>query len=209
MQKKIMAVIRCESRVLLPKIAGALIAGGVKVLEVTMTVPDAIWGLGEIVSQFGDKALIGAGTVLDADACRDSIDAGASFVVSPCFNPAVIRAAIERDVLAIPGCLTPTEVSAALREGTKIVKIFPASVVGPNFLKEMAGPFPGLKMMPTGGINLDNAREFLDAGAAALGIGGNLVDRQALKEGNFEKLTENAKRFVSIVSEYTCSRACD
>lgn len=200
-ERRLIAVIRCDSPDKLSPIAHALLEGGVDIIEVTMTVPGAIEGLRRLVAEIGDRALVGAGTVLDSRSTQQAIDAGASFVVSPCCIPEVIQATLERGVLSIPGCFSPTEVLTAVRLGALIVKLFPASVLGPQFVREMAGPFPGLKTILSGGITLENIGQFLAAGATAFGLGGRLVDKVAIRAGDFQSITRNAVAFRKALEE--------
>lgn len=200
-ERKLVAVIRCDSPDELSPIAQALLEGGIDIIEVTMTVPGAIEGLRRVAAEIGDRALVGAGTVLDRQSTEQAIDAGASFIVSPCCIPEVIQATIERGVLSIPGCFTPTEVLTAVRLGAPVVKLFPASVLGPQFIREMAGPFPGLRTIPAGGITLDNIGQFLAAGATAFGLGGRLVDKAAISVGDYQSITRNAVAFRKAVGK--------
>ncbi len=195
LERKLVAVVRCDSPEELSPIAHALLEGGINTVEVTMTVPGAIGGLRRVTAEVGDRALIGAGTVLDRRSAEQAIKAGASFVVSPCCIPEVIQAAIDNGALAIPGCFTPTEVFTAVRLGAPMVKLFPASVLGPQFIREMAGPFPGLRTIPTGGITLENIGEFVAAGAAAFGLGSRLIDKAAISVGDYQSVTRNALMF--------------
>lgn len=199
--RRLVAVVRCDSVGQLPYIADALIDGGIDLIEVTMTVPDAINGLRGLVDYVGSKAVVGAGTILDERSCIQAIEAGASFIVSPCCIPGVIKAAVQRGVLAVPGCFSPTEVLTALEMGAPMVKLFPASVLGPKFIREMHGPFPGLQTMPTGGVDIDNIEAFFAAGAKAVGLGGRLVDKAAIARGDFAAITENAAQFRAVVGE--------
>ena len=179
----------------------AIQAGGVSVLEITMTVPGAVEVIREVAARGGD-ALVGAGTVLDPEAARSCIDAGARFIVSPSFNPDTIAACREAGVAVLPGALTPTEVLAAWRAGADLVKVFPAGAVGgPSYIKALKAPLPQIDLVPTGGVNLKTAGDFIRAGAAALGVGADLVDLAALRRGEPQVLTERAREFVRIVQE--------
>ncbi len=194
----IVAVIRAESDELLVEVARALAAGGVDVLEVTFTVPRAEKVLERVAAALGDEVLLGAGTVLDPETARTALLAGARFVVSPTLNFEVIRLCHRYDRLVFPGAFTPTEVLAAWEAGADAVKVFPVDAVGPGYLKALRGPLPQVRLLPTGGIDLTNAAAYLKAGACALGVGGSLVDPQAVREGNFARLTELAKEFTAI-----------
>lgn len=180
----------------------AIREGGVNVLEITMTVPGAIGVIGEVAKRYGDEVVVGAGTVLDPETARKCIDAGAVFVVSPALNLDTIAACIELGIPVMPGALSPTEVVTAWNAGADMVKIFPAgSVGGPSYLKNLKGPLPQIKMIPTGGVSLATAADFIKAGAAALGVGTDLVDIKAVREGNAHVVTEKAREFVRIVNE--------
>jgi len=197
----IVPVVRAPSAELAIRAADALIAGGVSVFEITMTVPDAQAVIRSLVARFKSSAVIGAGTVLSADDARSCIDAGAEFIVSPGLDLETIAAAHERGVPVMPGALTPTEVITAWKAGSDMVKIFPCSAVGgAKYLKALKAPLPQVKMMPTGGVSLATVHEFIAAGAAALGIGGELVDIKALAAGHDDVLTERARELVHAVA---------
>lgn len=192
-------VIRARSAEQAAQAADAIQAGGVGVLEITMTVPGAVDVIREVAGR-GGQALVGAGTVLDPEAARACIDAGARFIVSPSFNPDTIAACREAGVAVLPGALTPTEVLGAWRAGADLVKVFPAGAVGgPSYIKALKAPLPQIDLVPTGGVNLKTAGDFIRAGAAALGVGADLVDLEALQRGEPEVLTERAREFVRIV----------
>jgi 2-dehydro-3-deoxyphosphogluconate aldolase/(4S)-4-hydroxy-2-oxoglutarate aldolase len=197
----IVPVIRAPSPELATQAAEAILAGGISVFEITMTVPDAPEVIRLLQSRLGDRALIGAGTVLDAAGARDCIDAGAAFIVSPGFDSPTVALAQEAGVAVMPGALTPTEVITAWKAGADVVKIFPASALGgASYLRALRGPLPQVKLMPTGGVNLSTARDFLAAGAIALGVGSELVDMSALTQGRAYVLTERARQFVAVVA---------
>jgi 2-dehydro-3-deoxyphosphogluconate aldolase/(4S)-4-hydroxy-2-oxoglutarate aldolase len=179
-------------------VAAALLEGGVSVIEITMTVPRAAEVIAELSRALPD-ALVGAGTVTDAAMARLVIDAGARFVVSPIFRPEVIDACQQRNVPACPGCFSPTEIVSAWEMGADIVKIFPAASLGPGFIKDLRGPFPSLKLLPTGGVSKDNAGDWIRAGAVAIGAGSALVDPKAVQAGAFDVITANARAFVNAV----------
>jgi 2-dehydro-3-deoxyphosphogluconate aldolase / (4S)-4-hydroxy-2-oxoglutarate aldolase len=179
----------------------AILAGGIPVVEITMTVPGAVSVIREVVKQYGDKVLVGAGTVTDAEQAESCIRAGAEFLVSPGMSLPVLSVARASEKLAIPGGLTPTELMNALDHGAKLVKIFPCgSVGGPKYLKSLRAPFPTASLIPTGGVNVANAAEFIAAGAFALGVGAELVEATALHDGNVEKITTAARDLVSTVA---------
>ncbi len=195
----VVAVIRIKEPDRLRAVVDALAAGGVRALEVTMTVPGAIGLIAEIAPTLPAEFLFGAGTVLDGDTAARAIDAGARFIVSPIFRRSVIDACHQRDVPAMPGCLTPTEILEAWDAGADVVKVFPATTLGPRYLKDVRAPLPQVKLMPTGGITPDNAGDWIRAGAVAVGVGSALVDHAAIATGSFEILEANARRIVANV----------
>ena len=180
--------------------AEAVCAGGIPIIEVTMTVPGAIEVIAQLARTAGDNVLVGAGTVLDAETARQCISAGAQFVVSPGFDRETVEIVGREGKLMMAGALTPTEITAAWKAGADFVKIFPCgSVGGPKYIRALRGPFPQIPFVPTGGVNLETAADFIRAGAAALGIGGELVQAEALRSSNAERITENARKFLEIV----------
>ena len=197
----IVAVIRAASGELLVDVAEALVAGGVDVMEVTFTVPQAHQVLARVAERLGSKILLGAGTVLDTETARIALLSGAEFIVSPTVNVDVIRLCRRYDKLALPGALTPTEILTAWEAGADIVKVFPSDSAGPAYLKALRGPLPHIRLMPTGGVSLDTAAAFLKAGAFALGVGGSLVDPQAVAAGNLSQIEGLARRFREIVRQ--------
>lgn len=197
----IVAIIRSDDGSRLADVAEALVAGGVEVMEVTFTVPKAHRVLEQVADRLGDKILLGAGTVLDTETARIAMLAGAEFIVSPAVNLDVIRCCRRYDKLIFPGALTPTEVLSAWEAGADVVKIFPSEVTGPGYLKALAGPLPQIRLMPTGGVNLETATAFLRAGACALGVGGSLVEAKAVAAGDMARITSLAKQYVKIVEE--------
>jgi len=201
LQSQIVAVIRAPSGELLADVAEALLAGGVEVMEVTFTVPGAARVLEQVADRLGGRILLGAGTVLDSETARIAILSGAQFIVSPTTDIDVVRLCQRYDKLVLPGALTPTEVVTAWQAGADIVKIFPSDLTGPKYLKALRGPLPQVRLMPTGGVNLDTAADFLRAGACALGIGGSLVEAEAIKAGNMERIRSLARQYVQIVEE--------
>jgi|SRR5215469_10225257 len=169
----------------------AIEAGGIPIAEITMTVPDAIATIREVVARCGDRVLVGAGTVSNALQARECLNAGAQFLVSPGLSVAVLEVARALGALAIPGALTPTEVMAAEEAGVRAVKIFPVgSVGGPKYIRALRGPFPDLRFIPTGGVSPANAAEYFAAGAFAIGMGGDLIDAQALREGRKHEVVQ-------------------
>ncbi|MFI5178959.1 MAG: bifunctional 4-hydroxy-2-oxoglutarate aldolase/2-dehydro-3-deoxy-phosphogluconate aldolase [Vicinamibacterales bacterium] len=199
-QAGVVAVIRLSDARALSAVVHALVAGGVRALEVTMTVPGAVELIHALAPTLPDGCLLGAGTVTDPDTVDKVIAAGARFVVSPVFRPAVIEAAHRHNAAAVPGCFSPTEILAAWDTGADIVKVFPASALGPAYFKDLRGPLPHVKLMPTGGVTIDNAGEWIRAGAVAVGVGGALVDATAIKHGEFGIITQHARRLVANVS---------
>jgi 2-dehydro-3-deoxyphosphogluconate aldolase/(4S)-4-hydroxy-2-oxoglutarate aldolase len=197
----IVAVIRASNGDLLADVAEALLAGGVDVMEITFTVPAAVCVLERVAERMGQRVLLGAGTVLDAETARAAILAGAQFIVAPNTNPDVIRLCRRYSKLVMPGAMTPTEVVAAWEAGADIVKVFPSEITGPKYLKALHGPLPQIRLMPTGGVDLNTAAEFLRCGACALGIGGSLVEKKAVETGNLERIESLARQFVQIVRE--------
>jgi 2-dehydro-3-deoxyphosphogluconate aldolase / (4S)-4-hydroxy-2-oxoglutarate aldolase len=196
----VVAVIRLKDPGRLRAVVDALAAGGVRALEVTMTVPGAVDLIRELAPSMPAGFLLGAGTVTDATTAAAVIDAGASFVVGPVFRREVIDACHERGAAAIPGCFSPTEILAAHDAGADIVKLFPATALGPQFIKDVRAPLPQVKLMPTGGVTIENAGDWVRAGAAAVGIGSALVDAQVVESGRFETITANAQRVVAGVA---------
>jgi 2-dehydro-3-deoxyphosphogluconate aldolase/(4S)-4-hydroxy-2-oxoglutarate aldolase len=197
----IVAVIRASSGDLLADVADALLAGGVDVMEVTFTVPGAVKVLERVADRLGSRVLLGAGTVLDPETARAALLAGAEFIVAPNTNLEVIRLCRRYSKLVMPGAFTPTEVVTAWEAGADIVKVFPADFTGPAHLKVLHGPLPQIRLMPTGGVTLDTAADFLKAGACALGVGSALVEKKAVEAGDFARIEALAKQFVAIVRE--------
>ena len=198
----IVPVIRADSADTAVKIVEALVAGGIRTLEITMTVPDAIGAIRTVAERFGRDVLLGAGTVTSRALAEGSIDAGAEFLVTPCVVPEVIAVARERGVAVLPGAMTPTEVFAAWSAGGDIIKIFPASNVGgASYLKALKGPFPQIKLCPTGGVNLQTIGDFVKAGASAVGVGGELVSKAAIDRGDFDEITRLASEYVKAFAE--------
>ncbi|MCA9163662.1 MAG: bifunctional 4-hydroxy-2-oxoglutarate aldolase/2-dehydro-3-deoxy-phosphogluconate aldolase [Planctomycetales bacterium] len=199
LSSRIVAIIRAPSGELLVDVAEALLAGGIDVMEVTFTIPGAVRVLERVADKLGDRVLLGAGTVLDTETARAAMLAGAEFIVSPNTNLSVIEMCRRYDKAIMPGALTPTEVVTAWQAGADIVKIFPSDIGGAKYLKALKGPLPQVRMMPTGGVTVDTAESFLKAGACALGIGGSLVESQAVANGDFDRITSLARQFVEVV----------
>jgi len=195
----IVAVIRSPSSEQLVEVAKALYEGGVDVLEVTFTVPRVLEIIAAVRQALGNKVLLGAGTVLDPESARAAFLAGAEYIVSPTVNLDVIKLCNRYDKLAMPGAFTPTEVLTAWEAGADIIKVFPADVGGPNYLKSLHGPLPQVRLLPTGGVNLDTIGAFLKAGACAVGLGGALVEPEAVKTGNMARIRSLAEQYVAAV----------
>jgi 2-dehydro-3-deoxyphosphogluconate aldolase/(4S)-4-hydroxy-2-oxoglutarate aldolase len=195
----VVAVIRMKEPDKLRAVVDALAEGGVRALEITMTVPRAIELIAEIAPTLPSSFIFGAGTVLDADTARRAIDAGAKFLVSPVFRRDVIGAGQARGAPVMPGCLTPTEILDAWDAGADIVKVFPATTFGPGYLKDVRAPLPHVKLMPTGGVTVDNAGEWIRAGAVAVGVGSALLDTKAIATGSFDSIVDNARRIIANV----------
>jgi 2-dehydro-3-deoxyphosphogluconate aldolase/(4S)-4-hydroxy-2-oxoglutarate aldolase len=196
----VVAVIRMRDAAKLRHVIDALADGGVRAIEVTMTVPNAVGLIEELAPSLPSTILLGAGTVTDGSAARAVIDAGARFVVGPVFRRDVLDACRERDVAVAPGCFSPTEIFEAHQLGADIVKVFPATALGPQYLKDLRAPLPQLKLMPTGGVTLDNAGDWIRAGAVAVGAGSALLDSAAIESGRLEVITANARRIVASVA---------
>ncbi|MDD3715393.1 MAG: bifunctional 4-hydroxy-2-oxoglutarate aldolase/2-dehydro-3-deoxy-phosphogluconate aldolase [Atribacterota bacterium] len=194
--KKIVAIIRAKESGSFLDAVKALKKGGIECIEVTMTTPGALNTLKEVRSKI-DDVLFGAGTVLDPETARQAILSGAQFLVTPSLNLEVIRLAHRYDIPIIPGAFTPTEILCAWENGAECVKVFPASNVGPDYIKAIKGPFPQIKICPTGGISLENMKAFLKAGASCLGVGGKLVDANLIKNQKWDELTSIAKEYVA------------
>jgi 2-dehydro-3-deoxyphosphogluconate aldolase / (4S)-4-hydroxy-2-oxoglutarate aldolase len=204
----IIPVVRAGSAKQAIAAAVAVAAGGISIVEVTMTVPGALDAITQLVKTLGKEVIVGAGTVLDVDAARQCFDAGAEFLVSPGLDLGTVKAANQAGKLIMAGALTPTEVIIAWKGGADFVKVFPASAVGgASYLKALRGPLPQIPLVPTGGVNLNTAADFLKAGASALGIGGELVLAAALTSGNVAQITELARRYVEIVQQVRESQA--
>jgi 2-dehydro-3-deoxyphosphogluconate aldolase / (4S)-4-hydroxy-2-oxoglutarate aldolase len=195
----VVAVIRMKDTNRLLKVIEAVRDGGVKSIEITMTVPGAIEIIRDLVKVVPSDVLIGAGTVVDESTADKVIDAGAIFVVGPVLNTEIVSLCVRRGVAVMPGCYTPTEIFAGWRAGADIIKVFPATSLGPKYFKDLRGPFPDIRLMPTGGVTIDNVGEWIAAGACAVGIGSDLLDKKAIDEGRYEVLTERAARMVQNV----------
>lgn len=196
---KAVAVIRMDDPSKLIKVAEAIHDGGVKAIEITMTVPNAIDTIELASKEIGNKVLVGVGSVLNSEMAQKAIDAGAKYVVSPIFKKKIIDTAHRNDIPAMPGTFTPTEAQLAWEAGADIIKIFPADVLGISYIKGIKAPMPHLKVMPTGGVSLTNAGEWLKAGACAVGVGSALLDKKAIKEENYSVLMKNAEQIMNSI----------
>ncbi|WP_096199023.1 bifunctional 4-hydroxy-2-oxoglutarate aldolase/2-dehydro-3-deoxy-phosphogluconate aldolase [Bacillus sp. FJAT-45350] len=197
----VVAIIRGANPKSILSIAGALKDGGVKTLEITVETPRVLPLIEEVASKFGDELIVGAGTVLDPETARAAIMAGAQFIFSPTVNVETIRTTKRYGVISIPGALTPTEILTAYENGADVIKVFPANIFGPNYLKDIHGPLPQVPLMPTGGIDLHNLTDYIKAGAVAVGLGGSLVKKQDVTEQSLEELRQKASQFVEAVKQ--------
>ena len=198
----IVAIIRASSGEQLVNVAKALHAGGIDVIEVTFTVPNVLEILTAVKKEMGNKILLGAGTVLDTESARLAIMAGAEFIVSPTVNTEVIQLCKRYDKLSLPGAFTPTEILTAWEAGADIVKVFPADVGGPNYLKAVHGPLPQIRLLPTGGVDLNTIGDFLAAGACAVGLGSALVEKKAAESGDVARIQSLAEQYVAAVKKF-------
>ncbi len=197
----IVAIIRATSGDQLVNVARALYEGGIDVIEVTFTVPNVLEILAAVRKDLGQKILLGAGTVLDPETCRAALLAGAEFIVSPSLNLDVIKLCKRYGKLVMPGAFTPTEIVTAWEAGADIVKLFPADCVGPNYLKALRGPLPQVRILPTGGVDLKTLPDFFKAGACAVGLGGQLVEKAAVESGNMARIRDLAAQYVALVKQ--------
>lgn len=198
----IVPVVRTTSADAAIRAIEAIYNGGIRAAEITMTVPGALKALEKIADKFGDKIVLGAGTVLDPETCRVCMLAGAEFFVTPSLKLSTIEMAKRYSKIICPGALTPTEVLTAWEAGADVVKVFPAgNMGGPKYIKALKGPFPQIEMIPTGGVNLETAGEFLKAGACAVAVGGELVDAKSIKEGAYDKIEELARKYLAVIAQ--------
>ena len=193
----VVAVIRMKDAGKLRAVIDAIAEGGVRAIEVTMSVPGAVGLIAQLAPVLPSSILFGAGTVTDAATARAVIDAGAQYIVSPVFRREVIDVCHERGIAVAPGCFTPTEILDAHEYGADVVKVFPATALGPSYIKDVRAPLPQVRLMPTGGVTLDNAGDWIRAGAIAVGVGSALLDTRAIEEGRLEVLTDNARRIAA------------
>ena len=206
----IVPVVRTSSAETAIRAIEAIYRGGVRAAEITMTVPGAVHALEKIADEFGDKIVLGAGTVLDPETARICMLAGAEFFVTPGLKLATVEMAKRYGKVVCPGALTPTEVLTAWEAGADIVKIFPCgNVGGPKYIKALKGPFPQIEMMPTGGVNLETAGEFLKAGACAVAVGGELVDAKLIREQRYDLIEERARQYLGVIAKARAEMAGD
>ncbi|MEJ5350191.1 MAG: bifunctional 4-hydroxy-2-oxoglutarate aldolase/2-dehydro-3-deoxy-phosphogluconate aldolase [Melioribacteraceae bacterium] len=201
LKRKAVAVLRIKEPEKLKKVIEALAEGGITIAEITMTVPNAIQLIEKMSNELDKNIIIGVGSVLNSQVAEDAIKAGAKYVVSPIFKKEIIEKAHQYDIPAMPGCFSPTEIQTAYEAGADIIKVFPADVLGMAFFKGILAPMPHLKLMPTGGVTLTNAGEWLKAGACAVGIGSALLDKEAIQNEQYDKLTDNAKLVMKSIND--------
>jgi 2-dehydro-3-deoxyphosphogluconate aldolase/(4S)-4-hydroxy-2-oxoglutarate aldolase len=197
----VIAIVRLDSAGQLGKVASAIKAGGVDIIEFTMTTPGALDIIAASTQEFGDEVVLGAGTVLDAETARAAILAGARFIVSPTLNPATVELCRRYSVIAVPGAFSPTEILTAWELGADLVKVFPAGTGGPGYIKDVLAPLPQVRLVPTGGVNLQNAADYIQAGAAAVAVGSSLVSKRLVAGGDFGVLTETASGLIAAVRQ--------
>jgi 2-dehydro-3-deoxyphosphogluconate aldolase/(4S)-4-hydroxy-2-oxoglutarate aldolase len=195
----IIPIVRASTADVAMPVAEALLQAGLPVVEITMTVPNALDAIRAVAKRFAGKMLVGAGTVTDAETARRVVDAGVEFIVTPCLVPEVVEAALRADVAVLPGALTPSEVFEAFRSGADMVKVFPVqSVGGAAYVRALRGPFPGIPLVPTGGVTLENIEEMFKAGAAAVGVGSELISQGALARRDYAAIGALAKQFLAV-----------
>ncbi|NQX67225.1 bifunctional 4-hydroxy-2-oxoglutarate aldolase/2-dehydro-3-deoxy-phosphogluconate aldolase [Paenibacillus alba] len=197
----IVAVIRRPNPQHIQHIANALVEGGVGALEITVDTPGVFEMIASLKKALGERTLVGAGTVLDADTAKQAIQAGSDFIFAPILDIETIRVTNAYGKISIPGVMTPTEIVTAYKAGADLIKVFPSNVLGADYIKELQGPLGHIPMMPTGGVTLDNADQFIRNGAVAVGIGGSLVKQDAVEAGRYEELTQIARKFAHLIQE--------
>lgn len=199
LDEKIVAVVRCDDTSSAQKIVEAIYKGGIKIIEITFTVPDADEVIRKLKKDMPEGTLIGAGTVIGPEECKKALDAGSEFIVSPNVHYDVIRLVRDAGKAVIPGAMTPTEIVNAWQAGSDMIKLFPADLLGIPYIKALRGPLPQIPLMATGGISADNAKAFLDSGVQVLGVGGKLVDKKAIAAWDWAQLTQNAKELIAAI----------
>ncbi|MBQ4898316.1 bifunctional 4-hydroxy-2-oxoglutarate aldolase/2-dehydro-3-deoxy-phosphogluconate aldolase [Paenibacillus sp. Marseille-P2973] len=197
----VVAVVRRPPYEKAVRITDALVAGGVKALEITVDSDRAFELISLLNERYGEEVLVGAGTVLDAETAEKAIEAGAQFIFSPILDEETIKATIHHDVISIPGVMTPTEIVKGYRLGADLLKIFPGSSLGVNYIKELSAPLGHIPMMPTGGVTLDNVAQFIRAGAVAVGLGSSLLDKKAMEEERYDDITKRAEQFIQAIHQ--------
>lgn len=202
MEAKAVAVLRLREPKKVAPVVRALYEGGIRGIQISMTVPHAIELIAECAQEFGDQIVLGVGSIVDSETARQAIEAGADFVVSPVFKLEVLQTSLSLNKPCFPGAFTPTEIFNAFQAGADIVKVFPANILGMDFFKEISAPLPHLKLMPIGGVSLSNAGDWLKAGACTVGIGSSLVNSVAIKDENYWILTQNAKKLMKSIERW-------
>jgi len=200
-ETRVIAVVRTDRADDMPDVIGALVEGGVRFVEITMTVPGALEIITTNAKLFDGRAFVGAGTVLDSETARAVTSSGAVFAVSPIFNAGMVRFCNRQGILVMPGAFSPTEVLTAWEGGADVVKVFPARIGGPKYFRDLKGPLPQVRILPTGGVNLQTAPEFIKAGAIGIGIGTALIDPAALEKRDFDRILKNARQLVAELIE--------
>ena len=195
----VVAIVRANSSAELIDVADAIKRGGVNVIEITMTTPNALGAIGDVSRKFAGEVLTGVGSVLDAETARAAILAGAEFVVAPTLSTETVSLCNRYGKIVVPGALTPTEILAAWEAGADLVKVFPSNLGGPAYIKAVKAPLPQVQVVPVGGVNADNAGDFIKAGAAAVGVGGSLVNSKLIGAGKFDEMTETARKLIEAV----------
>lgn len=198
-EEKVVGVIRANDESETIDIVKACIAGNLKIVEITYTIPNAGTVIKNMTDMFGQEVIIGAGTVINKTMCKEAIVAGATFIVSPGFDLKVAKYCRRKKIPYIPGCITPTEMLYAINHGAQIIKLFPGNLFDPSYIKTLKGPFPNIEIMPTGGVNIDNAKTWLEFGACAIGVGSELT--KPAKTKDFERITEIAKSYADLAKE--------
>jgi 2-dehydro-3-deoxyphosphogluconate aldolase/(4S)-4-hydroxy-2-oxoglutarate aldolase len=198
---KIVAVVRLSEDKDVMQIIDAIYKGGITSIEITMTTPNAIKIIEMLNNEYENKLLVGVGSVINVKMAEEAISAGAKYVVSPVYNSSIIEISHKKDIPAMPGCFTPTEIYQAYETGADIIKVFPANITGMKFFKAVKAPLPFLKLMPTGGVSLTNANEWIKAGACAVGVGSALLEKEVLADKRYDKLTDNAKTLIKNISQ--------
>ncbi len=199
---KLVAVVRLDDPVELDPVVDALLEGGVRLIEATMTIPGLLEHVPRLIERVGDEMVFGIGSVLNAEMAQQVVDVGASFVVSPVMKQEIVETARKNDTAVSVGAYTPTEIQAAWEYGSDVVKVFPADTLGPSYIKGVKAPMPHLKLLPTGGVSVDNVPDWLKAGSFALGVGSALVDIKAVRAGKFDVIRDNAKALSEAVAIY-------